>query len=34
MWKDELGVTFRARVLERGILVINNGRATIAFQSA
>jgi len=31
MWKDELGVTFRARVLERGVLAINNGRATIAF---
>jgi acyl dehydratase len=34
MWKDELGVTFRARVLERGVLAINNGRAAIAFQSA
>jgi len=31
MWKDELGVTFRARVLERGVLAINNGRATMAF---
>jgi acyl dehydratase len=34
MWQDELGVTFRARVLERDILAINNGRATIAFPSA
>lgn len=33
MWKDALGVTFRARVLERGVLALNNGRAAIAFQS-
>ena len=34
MWKDESGATFRARVLERGVAAISNGRATIAFQSA
>ena len=34
LWKDELGVIFRARVLERGVLAINNGRAAIAVQSA
>ena len=32
MWKDESGVTFRARVLERDVVAINNGRAAIAFQ--
>jgi len=31
MWKDELGVTFRARVLERDVLAINPGRAAIVF---
>lgn len=34
MWKDQSGVTFRARVLEREVVAINNGRAAIAFQSA
>jgi acyl dehydratase len=34
MWQDESGVTFRARVLERDVLAINNGRAAIVFPSA
>jgi acyl dehydratase len=34
MWQDESGVIFRARVLERDVLAINNGRADIAFPAA
>ncbi len=30
MWKDGDVVSFRARVLERDIVVLNNGRATVS----
>jgi acyl dehydratase len=34
MWKDEGGVTFRARILDGGVVAINNGRAAIGFAPA
>ena len=30
MWRDGDTVSFRARVAERGVVVLNNGRATIS----
>ena len=30
MWRDDNVVSFRARVVERDIVVLNNGRAEIA----
>ena len=30
MWRDGDTVSFRARVVERGVVVLNNGRATIS----